>query len=250
MLFQMPRFLGFLLIACPSSCWGATEIEIGGPRHVRASIEKLSGGATCRIRFVPVSCFDQVTNNSINRAKSELYAYQALSKMVGVKPGQAVEASCRPLAAQEVRNGDWSISYQFEGIKVRDQPPAAPHGGSDGNGNGVPAPSAVAADAGPNGGDLLSCVDDMRGTIDSLTRVLNCQLERIAPGERLDETCVDLESNTSAAFARLSGAIQSQKMLLGTEKEGLLAELKKHKDDLLEKLRRKYNNLAPANEKP
>jgi hypothetical protein len=59
---------------------GAATYKLGGPRQVVAVVRDVDDDYEVRVRMLPVTAFDEATNDRLNRLKAEHYAMQGLAK--------------------------------------------------------------------------------------------------------------------------------------------------------------------------
>ena len=69
-----------LFTALLVSADAATTYKLGGPRQVVAVVRDVGDDHEVRVRMLPVTAFDDVTNERLNRLKAEQYAMQGLAK--------------------------------------------------------------------------------------------------------------------------------------------------------------------------
>lgn len=98
----------------------ATQYDIGGPRQIVAVVEETGNNYRMLIRFLPVGCFDRVTNEKINRLKSLHYAALSLSKYLKISEDrQLILSGLSPLSFVQERNEcRTEIIQPKDGIKI------------------------------------------------------------------------------------------------------------------------------------
>jgi hypothetical protein len=218
---------------------GAVDVEIGGLRNVRATVSREASRVTCKVSFIPVSCFDPAMNRMVNQQKAQAYALLALAKDVGLRNGTVSASDFHPVTTPVIEANRFTATYQADGIKRLEDRMAA----SDQALRGNAASNPVRTDGGAHTENLLSCLDDMRATLMTLTNAFGEQTAKIKSGDTLEETVAGLENSGIIAYGKLASEVKGQKLLLQIEKDDLLAEIKLSRDSFLRRLEGTYATL-------
>jgi hypothetical protein len=83
----------------------------------------------------------------------------------------------------------------------------------------------------------------MRATLMTLNSAFQEQTAKIQSGDTIEDTVAEMENFGTVAYDKLASEVKGQKLLLGIEKDDLLAEIKRSRDSFLERLERIYGTL-------
>jgi hypothetical protein len=226
----------FVFIA---SSGAAANVEIGGLRNVRVSVSRDAQRVICEVNFIPVSCFDPAVNRMVNQQKAQAYAMLALAMDLGSRDGTVSASNFHPVTTPVIEANRLTVTYQadcikrLEGARTASDQPLKEH----------VAPSTVSTDGGSQTKNLLSCLYDMRATLMTLNSAFQEQTAKIQSGNTLEDIVAEMENFGTVAYDKLASEAKGERLLLGIEKDDLLAEIKRSRDSFLERLKRVYGTL-------
>jgi hypothetical protein len=219
----------------------AKEIQIGGMRNVKANVTGTDSQRRCALSFTAVTCFDKAANQQINTAKGKGFAIRAFALAEGVRSGTIAYGRLIAEEPTEIRNGIASAVYRVEDFRII--PPQEAK--QPGNRDNVETPgSQRKAPNSPDDSTLLTCMNDMAGTLDALAEFFDTEIEKIESGQELDEMVVTLEQNGEDSFRRFEKLVENEAMLLSSEKLVLKERVKGRLDTFIGKLKKKYREVA------
>jgi hypothetical protein len=219
--------LSTLILFLSPELW-SSEVEIGGLRKVRARVKSGGAGQLCEVSFLPVSCFDAQTNRVVNQRKAREYALMALAKDAGVAGAMNGDFSApglRPTSALVI-NGD-RITQTFEASGVEQAPSAPALAKEDAKHQANTRSSGFAPSSSPG---LLSCIHDMRGTLQTIVSSLEEQLTFVGSAAAPEDAIAAIEGNAEDVFRQFEQEVKSQTMLLQEAIQNKSAFLKHLKD--------------------
>ena len=227
--------LGFLAIGSTDS------YHLGGPRKVDAVVKHDSAGFQCELSFIPVACFDPATNRQVNLAKSREFALQSLAKAAGVTNGNITVTKLMVVRPLEIKDSRASILYKADHVEA-----AATVVVSADKNNSVVAktpnntPPVETVTQTVKEQSLLSCLVDMRSTLQEVNTRLLGAVSALIPDAGLDESVADLEQTGVKSFERLEADAKAEKLLLTIEKSDLTAEIGQRHRAFLDSLTAAY----------
>lgn len=234
---RLRKFLLCLWLLPAGPLW-SLDVEIGGLRKVRASVQRGGAGLLCEVSFLPVSCFDASTNQMVNQKKAREYALLALARNAGIASGAVSAPGLRPVSPAAL-NGD-RLTQVFEAAAVHRAAPPPP----DGNRpvleeKGNPGAHRPEVRTSPS---LLSCMDDMRETLRAMVGSFEEQTTLVGQSPSAEDSTAALEAAAEDAFTRFEREVKSQPLLLQVEKQALLEEAKHLKSAFLRNLKAAYES--------
>jgi hypothetical protein len=243
--------LGALLLpSANSAAEGPATIDLGGLRHVQAVVSLEDGQYTVRVRMLPVTCFDAVTNARVNRDKGEGYAFQALARHLSAEKSVQMEVSGARVAATGRDGKFFTLTLQVPrtGVKLLregEAPANAPRSG---------VVQRVAFDA-----PFFTRKRDYLHTAEWLAAGLNADLRaaesKAGPDEKRQAAfalaVAELEERGDDLFQKLRSEVEEDKLLLAVEREEVLGDLARRQAAWLEALRKAVARQQPnPREKP
>jgi ERCC4-type nuclease len=102
-------------------------------------------------------------------------------------------------------------------------------------------------DRGTHVENLLSCLEDMRATLQTLTTTFEERTAKIKSGDTLEDIVAELEGVGTAAYDELASEAKGHKLLLQIEKDDLMNEINSSRDLFLRRLYGVYATLKEPN---
>ena len=234
------------------SCYSVTaetQVDLGGPRKATAKVSHEKNGKFCIVSFLPVKAFDKATNHLTNQAKSETYAIKAFAKDQKIPQGVNFLCKVRRVSALENRGEYVTCNYQLEFIKLTENSTYR-DGLSESNNPKLHPPKNVNA-----GSDiavkaynqLLSAEEDMTSTLSIMVSSLRSQISELKQEkspDSLDHNVAEIEVKIYESIDGFDLEVQSESMLLESEKKRLKATSHTQKKDLINELSAQYRKLA------
>lgn len=224
----------FLLLPCKQMV-AAENISLGGLRQVIAEIDKDSDSWQVKINMIPVKCFTPLVNKNVTRNYAKRYALTAL----------AVSLDKRSLSAKQCN----VISDSFEGDRYS----------AVFRISGLAFPASQPLQAAPQidsslmlSGDLLNRKNDWINTLTSFSHVLGSEINSIEKEsfdldhDSLFLKIADLEETGIQNYTMLLHKIESDKMLLGIERQELSQKLVAEKSNFLTRLQHVAKTHSPV----
>lgn len=201
-------------------------IAFGGPRGVRVTIERHAGNFVVATEMTPVSCFDEATNASVNRAKAESYALNGLCGSNFGKTKQLSRDTLKSTRADAVFRGIVVEAVGRQGGKYQLRL-LIPEGGIQAG--SVPPGNAKPFD---RSSPLFTRYGDHEATISALERTLVADMAKLVDDKATQKKeSSDLISAVEALraagidrFATLREVIRSDNLLLDTTEKPELDE--------------------------
>ena len=243
-----------LLSSSPSWAEKPPEIEIGGMRQVKAVVEKNEEGYRCSLSFIPVSCFDDGTNDKVNQRKSRQYVARALALSAGIKDQGKLAIKHLVLVENlPVKEGRASYVYSASAVSVisasspahEDVPEAARTRASETDQAAEDNIDQVIDQVIEiHGGEtLLGRLGDYRETLLALEKEFFSSIEGL-DSERLDDAVADLEDRVITAYEKFSTKVRSEDLLLSLEKEQMINTVKHSQGMLIKRMSETYKALS------
>lgn len=233
------------VLLCPGIIFcKSITIEFGGGRKAKAVVQKLDDGYRCSVSFVPVGCFDAVTNKKINCRKGRAYAMKAFAMFIGVKDGVIIVEEM--VATQGLRLQNRRVTIDFAAANVRNAPESVIKQQS--KGRTLPVDDKG---AGQNltvekfVGSLLECKDDYLATLKGLDDILAALVSSLTPDD-LDDKVAGIEGQGLDTLDIFSSKVSAEILLLDYEKEQVLQSINKSRKEFIRSLKEAYL----ANQKP
>jgi len=217
----------------------AKDFEIGGHRKVRATVTVEASRVVCRVGFIPVSCFDAAINRKVNQQKAQTYALLAMTIASGLQQGTVSAPNLHPVTPPSMEDGRLSVTYQADAIKTSE---VAQIKMAHSHPN-PPVSKTAATDGADSGRSLVSCLDDMRETLQAINHAFDEQTSELKAGDALEDNIADLEAAGIVAFDKLAMEAKDEKMLLQIEREDLLSGLRLSREVFLKNLETAYASL-------
>lgn len=249
-------FVAWLAILLAGSSVGRaseTLIDLGGPRRATAKLRNDDRGRICEISFVGVRAFDQPTNELLNQSKSKFYAIQAFARDYKIPSGARFSCAVRRVAPIKSAGDRVTGSYQLDSISLSEEEPAPTR--EEGPNRPSPGSSTdqVPDDLHPGhrgtGNNLLTAKSEMTSTLMVLVTSLQERIDAIRNEdgiEALDQEVAELESRIQETVQSFDVALNSERMLLGSEKDQLKASSQGQSKRLMGALAARYQALIKA----
>ena len=221
-------------MVCAVLAWGdSMPLDLGGLRKVNAIVKRNQEGFECEVSFLAVNCFSPGTNRRINLSKSREYVIQSLAKAEGVTRGTIKISKLTVARPLEVKGRLASITYQAENVEATAASrPAKSLAGSETVGVNVNKEKT-----------LLSCLEDMRSTLESLDTLLREDIAALKLGADVESDVADLEQRGIDDYKRLQDESAAEKLLLSTEKASLSSEIEQKRRAFLDRLSSAFADL-------
>ena len=217
-----------------------TEIVLGGPRKVVASIETDPDSYLITVRMRAVQCFDATTNRKLNQQKASLMVRRASDPPEGEKtepdPADRGEqhddgffiAERRPIRADDPipkRECFGRGSVEVPKRKANDRQTRLESPSDIQEGNFFTRKQ-----------DHLDTLEALNGSI--VQDLLDLRGERASPGEtdRFYSRIADFEEAQVTRLASLRREVEGDRLLLNLEQEEILAQINRRETEILHKL--------------
>ncbi len=227
-----------LFVIFLSFAGNAAELEIGGVRQVRANVTHETAKIVCKVSFISVSCFDAGMNRIVNQQKARAYAVQAMSRAHGLADGMVSASNLHSVTMPIIEANRLTVTYQADDIKLLQERKST----SDHSARNDTDSKPVTTDT-TWGTNLLACLDDTRATLQTITIAFQEQVARLKADDALDDAIAALENSGVDAFETLAKEVKNQKLLLQIEKDELLPQIKRSRDEFLKNLAKAYTVL-------
>lgn len=205
----------------------AENISLGGLRQVIAEIDKDSDSWQVKINMIPVKCFTPLVNKNVTRNYAKRYALTALAVSLDKKSLSAQQ--CHMLS-DSFESERYLAVFRISGLSFSASQPLQAAFQTD---------SALTLS-----GDLLNRKNDWMNTLTSFSNVLVSEINSIEKEsfdldyDSLLLKIAEFEETGIQNYVMLSKKIESDKMLLGIERQELLQKLVAEKSNFLVQLQR------------
>jgi hypothetical protein len=239
----MTSLLAFFALALMAADEPQT-IDLGGLRQVKAVIRRDRQNYAIDVHFLPVSCFDKVTNQEMNVSLGRSFALQALARHLSDKPSVELVVSGARTTAGVASGKLFAVSVQVprDGVQVVDKPEGVTESPAEASGDAARDRSERAS----SDPSTLTRKGQYDAMIAELGKMLDKDLRRLraetAPERPAAERVDAFQKKLDGAFDRLAQEIKSDLELtnLGSD---LDPELKGDKDALLARVARARERL-------
>ena len=229
-----------LVLSCQSS-QEPTEIVLGGPRKVVASIETDPDSYVITVRMRAVQCFDATTNRSLNRQKASLMASRALLiHLKGRMSNQTrrIEVSNTETVASSLKGDLFEQAIRFPKDNVLVVAPVEVQKGkaNDRQPQSEPPPDIQEGNFFTRKQDHLDTLEALNDSIVQDLRGL--RRERGRPGEtdRFFTRIADFEEAQVTRLATLRREVKADRLLLNLEREEIFAQINRRETEILHEL--------------
>ena len=218
-----------------------TEIVLGGPRKVVASIEIDPDSFLITVRMRAVQCFDAATNRKLNQQKASLMASRALLiHLKGREPNQPrrIEVGNTKMVSSSMKGDlfEQTIRFPKENVVVKG-PEGIPKKKANGRQTQRESPSDIQE------GNLFTCKQDHLDTLESLNNSIVQDLQVLrrespSPGEtdRFYSRIADFEEAQVIRLASLRREVKADWLLLNPEQEEIFAQINRRETEILHEL--------------
>jgi hypothetical protein len=218
-----------------------TEIFLGGPRKVVASIESEPDVFLITLRMDAVQCFDVATNRRLNEQKAKLTACRALLiHLKGSKPKQTrrIEVGKTQTVSSSLKGDLFEQTIRFP---KRNLVVVAAEESAKTKANGRQPKSEPPS--GIQEGSLFTRKQDYLDTLEALNdsivrdvRGLRGEHGRSGETERFYSRIADFEEEQVIRLASLRREVKSDRLLLIPEQEMILADIERRQTEILHEL--------------
>ena len=218
-----------------------TEIVLGGPRKVVASIEIDPDSFLITVRMRAVQCFDAATNRKLNQQKASLMASRALLiHLKGREPNQPrrIEVGNTKMVSSSLKGDlfEQTIRFPKENVVV-EVPEGIPKKKANGRQTQRESPSDIQE------GNLFTSKQDHLDTLESLNNSIVQDLQVLrrespSPGEtdRFYSRIADFEEARVIRLASLRREVKADRLLLNLEQEEIFAQINRRETEILHEL--------------
>ncbi len=218
-----------------------TEIVLGGPRKVVASIETNPDSYLITVRMRAVQCFDATTNRSLNQQKASLMASRAL--LVHLKwrksnQTRRIEVNNTETVSSSAKGNLFEQTIRFPREDVLVVAPEEVHKRKARDRQTQPEPPPDIQE-----GNLFTRKQDHLDTLEALNDSIVQDLrglrrERGSPGEtdRFFTRIADFEEAQVTRLATLRREAKADRLLLNLEQEEILAQINRRETEILHEL--------------
>ncbi len=227
-----------------SSCLSSqepTEIVLGGPRKVVASIETDPDSFLVRVRMRAVQCFDATTNRRLNQQKASLMASRVLLiHLKGRKSNQTqrIEVSNTETVSSSLKGDLFEQTIRFPREKVVVVAPEEIH-----KRKAKDRPPHHESPSDIQEGNLFTCKQDHLDTLESLSDSIvedlrDVRRERASPGktDHFYSRIADCEEAQVTRLATLRREVKADRLLLNLEQEEIFAQINRRETETLHEL--------------
>ena len=214
----------FLLLPCKQMV-AVETISLGGLRQVIAEVDKDSDSWQVKINMIPVKCFTPLVNKNVTRNYAKLYALTALATSLDKKSLSAKQCD---MLSDFFEGERYSAVFRISGLAFPSSRPLQTESQTD---------SSLTLS-----GDLLNRKNDWMNTLTSFSNLLVAEINSIKKGsfdsdhDSLFLKIAEVEETGMQNYAMLSKKIESDKMLLGIERQELSQKLVAEKSNFLTQL--------------
>jgi hypothetical protein len=218
------------------------KIDLGGLRQVRATITLAEEEYVVRVRFLPIRCFDKVTNTTLNQENGRFYALQSLAKHLSDKDNVELTVSGARVEAT-------AIDGKFQTLVLR-----------------VPRLGLEVAQVGGKGNTTLTKPErvvfsstfftrkrDYLHTLDDLAKQIEIDLDALPKeGGSFELAVAKVEDKALSNLDALEDEISRDKLLLTIEKDELLDAIRQREHTAVNRLKEivKRHEVKALKEKP
>lgn len=234
-----------LAATLPAADDKAVTVPLGGLRQASATIRGNTDDYMIQVRFLPVRCFDALTNAALNREKGRLYALQALAKHLSGKDSATLTVS-------GVQVESTALDGKFQTLTLRVPRKAVALVPEEKNPPKEPVGKAKKERVAFSS-DLFTRKREYHQTLDQLTRQFEAGVRALPKDEQAFNLAVaELEEKTVNNLVTLATEIGQDKLLLTVEKDELLEAVQQTKKTALDRLIKtvKRFETKPRSEKP
>jgi hypothetical protein len=218
-----------------------TEIVLGGPRKVVASIETDPDSFLITVRMRAVQCFDATTNRRLNQQKANLMACRALLiHLNGRKPNQTrrIEVGNTKMVSSSLKGDLFEQTIRFPKENVVVVAPEEVYG-RKANGR-QPQPESPSDIQESN---LFTRKQDHLDTLEALNDSIVQDLQILrrespSPGEtdRFYSRIADFEETQVTRLASLRREVKADRLLLNLEQQEILAQINRRETEIVHDL--------------
>lgn len=229
-----------ILVSCLLS-QEPTEIVLGGPRKVVASIETDPDSFLITVRMRAVQCFDATTNRRLNQQKANLMACRALLvHLKGRKPNQTqrIEVGNTRIVCSSLKGDlfEQIIRFPTENVVV-EVPEMSPKTEARDRQPQPESPSDIQK------GNFFSRKQDYLDTLETLNNSIVQDLQMLrgespSPGktDHFYSRIADFEEAQVTRLAGLRREVKADRLLLNMEQEEIFAQINRRETEILHEL--------------
>jgi hypothetical protein len=227
-----------------SSCLlspGPTEIVLGGPRKVVASIDTDADSFLITVRMRALKCFDATTNRKLNQQKANLMACRALLiHLKGTKPNQTqrIEVGNTTTISSSLKGDLFEQTIRFPKENIAVVPSEEIHKSEASDRQPMPESSSDIQE-----GNLFTRKQDHLDTLESLNKSIVQDLQGLRrespnPGESdgFYARIAVFEEAQVTRLASLQREVRADRLLLKLEQEDILAQIDRKETEILHEL--------------
>ncbi len=231
----------FILVSCGLVSQEPTEIALGGPRKVVASIESDPDVFLVTVRMRAVQCFDAATNRRLNQQKAKLMACRALlihlnsgspnqSRRIEVSNTTTVSSSLKGVLFEQ------TIRFPKENLVVSAQDVISKTQARDRQPQPEPASEVKQANLFTRKQDHLDTLETLNDSIIQDLRDVRGQRATPADTDRFYSRIAECEEDQVTRLANLRREVKADRLLLSLEQDEIFAQIDRRETEILHEL--------------
>jgi len=224
--------LGILcLFALPLHAEDRTEIDLGGPRKVNATIIESEDSYTVGVSFLPVSAFDPIMNKRLSHEKAKRYAVEALLRYLEVNHVSLRKSETLRIGTEENRFF-MQLSIPKDGLATSKERPKI----------------AKKKDGAKKASSPIKAKSDFEETLSIIVEANESDLPKITTDLATFYLSVsDAEDTALSRLLTLTEEIKSDRWLLSIERDELLVKTNSEEARYLDLLRKRIAKVEKDN---
>jgi hypothetical protein len=201
----------------------AEEIDLGGPRRVKASVGTSPGEYVIKVRLLPVHVFDPATNARLNREKGREFALLALARHLEGEKAEAITVTGARVTETGTDGKYFTLTVRVprSGVALAGEAKSPPGGG---NAERVAFSSALFTRKREYLLTLRQLAASVEGDLRATARAAG---KKDCPGKAMSEAVAALEKQARANLRKLAAEVRADLLLLTLEQEEVLRALER-----------------------